>query len=220
MSTTYRVNRFEFRKDTLLWGALIVNTHLLMILAYYALSPNRFTGLTVVIPPVVWIAVSIWVFARTDPPAGTQRQRTIALAVATAYFGLLAYFGGLWGAGAPGPVSTQLTVFSLPPGWNPILKIQTSLVEIVLIPYQFVGYLALAYLIYTAILEAAGSAISGVLGLLSCVSCTWPIIATVATSVVGGTAGITGFVYSQSYLLSTVVFVVTVVLLYWRPGWR
>ena len=78
------------------------------------------------------------------------------------------------------------------------------------------GYLALAWLVYATVIDAAGSAVTGVLGLLSCVSCSWPILASLLTGIGGGGA-LAAAAQSQSYELSTVVFVVTVALLYWRP---
>lgn len=235
MSTTYHFERFEIRRKTVLWVALLVNTQLLLFLAYHVLSPNQITGVLPVVVPLVWITVGLLAITRTDLPAASQRQRTIALAVATGYFGLLGYFGGVWGPGVGSlPVGADFSVLSAPPGWAPrlfvnlpvdgitvaSLQIPVQGVRINLIPWQVVGYVALAYLIYATVLDAAGAAISGVLGLLSCVSCTWPVVATVATGVLGGGAAFAGVVYDQSYLLSTVVFAVTVGLLYWRPGWR
>lgn len=235
MSTTYRFHRFELRRDTLVLGALLVNTQLLLFLAYHFISPNNVTGLMPVAVPLVWITVGVWALVRTDAPAASQRHRTIGVAVAATYFGLLGYFGGVWGPGVTSiPAGVDFSVFSAPPGWAPrlfinlptdgitILSLQVPFqgVRINLVPWQVVGYVALAYLIYAAVLDAASSAISGVLGLLSCVSCTWPVIATVASSVLGGSAAVAGVVYDQSYVLSTAVFVVTVGLLYWRPGWR
>lgn len=221
MSVTDALDRFEIRRDTLVWGALLVNTQLLLMAIYHVLSPNDIAGLTPVVVPVVWITVGLWAIVRTDPPPASQRRQTVALAVATAYFGLLGYFGGVWGAGIVDyPTSVRLATTSLPPGWAPALLANTPWIRLSVLPFQLVGYVALAYLVYATVLEAAGSAISGVLGLLSCVSCTWPVIASIVTGVVGGSAALAGVVYAQSYLLSTAVFVATVGLLYWRPGWR
>lgn len=235
MSTGYEFDRFELRRDTVLIGALVVNTQLVLFLAYHLLSPNEITGVVPVAIPLVWITVGIWVLLRTTVPSVSQRQQTVGLAIAAAYFGLLGYFGGVWGPGVTSiPAGVTLSVFSAPPGWAPRLFVNLPMdgihlfavhlpfqgLRLNLVPWQIVGYLALAYLIYAAVLDAAGSAISGVVGLLSCVSCTWPVIATIATSVLGGSAAVAGVVYDQSYLLSTGVFVVTVALLYWRPGWR
>jgi hypothetical protein len=71
--------------------------------------------------------------------------------------------------------------------------------------------------VYATVLDAAGSAVTGVLGLLSCVSCSWPVLTSIATGLVGGSSGVAAAVSNGSYGLSTLVFVVTVGLLYWRP---
>jgi len=44
------------------------------------------------------------------------------------------------------------------------------------------------------------------------------VIAPVLTGLVGGGAALSAAASGQSYAMSTVVFVVTVALLYWRPG--
>jgi hypothetical protein len=84
-------------------------------------------------------------------------------------------------------------------------------------PARVVGYLALAYLVYATVIDAAGSAVSGVLGLLSCVSCSWPILASLLTGVFGSSSALVAATFDLSYDVSTLVFVVTVALLYWRP---
>lgn len=221
MSTSYRFHRFEVERETLVVGGLVVNTMLLLIAVYYAVSPNGIIGPVPVLVPLVWISVAVLVFLRTRLPAADFRQRTIGLAVATAYFGLLGYFGGIWGQPIPAiPHGADVTLFGAPPGWTPRVAVNSPVVYLNLLPWKVAGYLALSYLVYATVLDAAGSAISGALGLLSCVSCTWPVIATAASSILGSGAALTSVAYDQSYLLSTVVFLVTVALLSWRPGWR
>jgi hypothetical protein len=220
-TTTYTFDRFEIRKDTALWAVLLLNTELLLVLGYLFLGDNMVTQPRTLVIPFVWINLSLWVLVRTDVPSVGDRQRLTGLVVAAAYFGLLTYFGGLWGAGvAEFPTQFRVAWFSLPPGWAPAVLLNSDLLRLSIVPYQFVGYVALAYLVYVTVLDAAGSAITGVLGLLSCVSCSWPILASIVTSLFGGSAALAGELYSQSYLLSTVVFVATVALLYSRPGWK
>jgi hypothetical protein len=221
MTWTSTVSRFEIDRKSVLIGALVANTMVLLMGVYYAVSPDDLIGPIPVVVPLVWISVSVLVFTRTRLPETSRRRRRLGLAIGAAYFGLLAYFGGLWGAPIQAiPMGVDLTLVGAPPGWTPRIALNSPLVYINLLPWKFAGYLALSYLVYATVLDAAGSAVSGVLGLLSCVSCTWPVIATIASSVLGGTAAVTAVAYNQSYLLSTVVFLVTVVLLYWRPGWR
>jgi hypothetical protein len=84
-------------------------------------------------------------------------------------------------------------------------------------PYKLLGYATLAYLIYDTVLDTAGSAVSGLLGLVSCVSCTWPVIATLAAGIAGSGTAVAAAANEWSYTIGTVVFVVTVALLRWRP---
>ena len=85
------------------------------------------------------------------------------------------------------------------------------------VPARRVGDLALSCLVYATVIDAVGAAISGLLGLFACVSCTWPIVASVATGVVGGGSAAATVALGFSYDLSTAVFLATVGLLYWRP---
>jgi len=220
-TTTYQVDRFEIRKDTLLWGVLLLNTELILLLGYQLLSNNVISQLSSAIIPFVWINIALWVVARTDLPTVQYRTRVVGIAVATVYFGLLSYFGGLWTVG-PSQFGWRFAVsLAAPsPGWTPIVHVDTALFQIDVIFYQFVGYLALGYLIYASILRTAGSAVVGVLGLLSCVSCNWPLFAAMITTVFGSSTAVAGAVLNNSYIVSTFVFVLTVALLHYRPGWR
>jgi hypothetical protein len=212
--------RLRPRRETLLWGALLVNTELLLLLLYATFSDVRLLSLGAVrlwIYPFVWINVALWAVVRTTHAPAPSRHRWLAGTLAVAYFGVLAYAGGLVGIGhAHGPETFRIA-WTNPPGWSPTLLYAGNGVTLALLPYKVAGYAALAYLVYATVLEAAGSAVTGVLGLLSCVSCSWPVLASVATGVFGSGTVVASAVYGWSYDLSTVVFVVTVVLLYWRP---
>ncbi|WP_436909601.1 DUF7546 family protein [Halosimplex marinum] len=219
VDTTALADRFRPRRETLLWGALLVNTEILLLLAYAALGSADLLsarGLRLWVYPFVWINASVWAVARTDIAPSSTRNRRLATVLAAAYFGVLAYTGGLVGPGH-GSLGLDVALTSLPPGWAPAVTYNGMGVSVVLIPYKVVGYLTLAYLVYATVLDAAGSAVTGVLGLLSCVSCSWPVLASIATGVAGGGSGIAAAVSAGSYGLSTAVFVATVALLVYRP---
>lgn len=206
------------------WAVLVVNLQLVAVVAYYA-----FTSATLVQPRyavygLVWVNVGVLAILRARPPtdvAFATRQR--AIAVAAAYFGLLAVFGGLVSPGL-GEFATGLRIAWLPPGWGPAVLYGGSHVALALTPAFVVGYVALSYLVYATVLEASRSAVAGVVGLFSCVSCTWPVLAAIASSILGGAgilgASAVGTSWTYYYDLSTVVFLVTVALLSWRPGFR
>ena len=219
-----RFGAFVPDRETLLIGLLIVNSELLLLGVYWLVSSSELTGLLSIrywIYPFVWINIGLWAIVRTKPAPAPSRDRWLAGIVAVGYFLLLAYVGGLVGpAVGMAERNLSLTVLGLPPGWAPTVLYNGTYLAMSLFPFKLVGYAALAYLVYATVLDAAGSAVTGLLGLLSCVSCTWPVLASLATGILGSGSAIAGVVYSQSYGLSTVVFVVTVGLLYWRPFGR
>ncbi|MDG5778279.1 hypothetical protein VB773_15070 [Haloarculaceae archaeon H-GB2-1] len=213
------VPEIRFQKDTLLWGALLVNTELLVLLAYGVLGSTSLRDPLAVrywLYPFVWINVGLWAVLRTRPAPSSTRHRRLAAVLAVGYFGLLAYTGGVVGH-AHQATGLRISWWALPPGWGPAVLYNGMGLSLNILPYKVFGYGALAYLVYATVLDAVGSAVTGLLGLLSCVSCTWPVLASLVTGVVGSGTAIAGAVYAQSYGLSTVVFVVTVALLYWRP---
>jgi len=215
--------RLRPRRETVLWGSLLVTLELGMLAAYSLLGSSSLVSLAGVrfwIYPFVWINVGLWAVVRTVPAASgaSTRQRLLAGLLAAGYFGLLAYTGGLVGSGMTEAAGVVRVVWAtIPPGWGPAVTYAGDLATLTLVPYRIVGYLALAYLVYATVLDAARSAVTGVLGLLSCVSCSWPVLASLATGVAGSGSGLAAAVSTGSYGLSTLVFVVTVALLYWRP---
>lgn len=207
--------RFRPSRSTLLWAGLLVNTELILTFAYVLLADVRIDEWRYLFYPFVWLNVSVWALVRTDPAARSRRDRYLGGAVALGYFLVLAYAGGVIALGSHHATGWRLSW--LPPGWGPALLYAGESVRLSLMPYNLVGYATLAYLVYATVLDAAGSAVSGVLGLLSCVSCTWPVLATLFSGVAGSASAVAVAANEWSYALGTVVFVVTVGLLVWRP---
>jgi hypothetical protein len=216
------IGRFRPSRETLAWGGVLVIAEVLLVLLYVLGSDNVtiYEPVTLLVLPWVWINVGLWAIVRTRPLASGRRKRLLAGAIGAGYFLVLAYVGGIV-APATGP-ATGLTphVAAVPPGWGPFLTYQGSLVDLTLMPYNLVGYTALAYLVYATALDASNVLVGGLVGLFSCVSCTFPIIASVLTGLVGSGAALAGLANTNAYLLSTAVFVLTVGLLYWRPFGR
>ncbi len=218
-ATSFRPSPPE--RDTVVYGALVLNTELLVILFYPGFWRTTLNGLFNIFLAFVWINVGVWALLRTDPPDAPRRQRRTAFGIAVGYFALIAVAGGLVSVGdlfidVPLPESGPRIAWLIP-GWGPAVTYVGDLVRVALLPYRVIGYLALSYLVYATVLDATGSAVSGALGLLSCVSCTWPVLASLATGLLGSSSAVALSVMNWSYTLSTVVFLVTVALLYWRP---
>jgi len=200
------------------WAALLINVQLVLVFAYYIGTGVTVTEPRYVLYGLLWINLGALAIYKTQVPDGVDfATKRRSLAIASGYFGLLVVFGGLVGTGLGGDAS-GFRIAWLPPGWGPAVVYAGSNVVIALMPAFLVGYIALAYLVYVTLLDAAGSAIAGVIGLFSCVSCTWPILAAIGSAVIGGAGLLSATALDASYGFSTAVFVVTVALLYWRPG--
>ncbi|WP_435124775.1 DUF7546 family protein [Halobaculum sp. D14] len=204
-------------RRAVLLGTLVVNVELAAVVAYFTFTNAAMTSPAFTLYGLVWVNTALVVFAGFDAPDAARSTRRRAAAVAVAYFAVLAAVGGVVGA-ASANATPSLSVALLPPGWGPALLVTGFGVDAILMPAKVLGYAALALLLYGAVADAAGAGVAGVLGLFSCVSCTLPLVAGAAATLLGGggalVAATTGFGYGPS----TLVFLVTVALLWWRPG--
>ncbi|MDZ7747089.1 MAG: hypothetical protein U5K28_11530 [Halobacteriales archaeon] len=221
-SNTLSVRLHERRPATrtlVYWGA-ILNTQLLLVILYSILvsgPPGSLRGVFILVMPWIWLDISWWAYRNTSMPRVVGRRKTVAALLAGGYFLVLAFVGGVLLPGiGERATGLRLVTYQIPPGFAPALLYSGERLVVNLIPYKVVGYLALAWLVYGTVADASGSVGAGVLGLFSCVSCVLPVIAGVLTTVTGS-AGFAATIGQQSYLLSTTVFVVTVLLLRWRP---
>jgi hypothetical protein len=202
----------------LLYGALIGNSLAVLSVAYVLLSGITITQPRYAVYGLAWIFVGVVAVWKTDPAPADERTRRRAAAVAILYFVALAAAGGvLVTAMRPGAGEFGIRLATLAPGWGPAPVVSTPWAALVLMPARIVGYVALAYLVYATVIDAAGAAVSGIVGLLSCVSCSWPILASILSGVLGGSSAVVAATFDFSYDVSTVVFLLTVALLYWRP---
>lgn len=207
--------RTEFSdRRSLLYTAVVANTLLLLALVYGVLNGRPPTVYWVF--PIVWITIGTWAVFHTSSVSADTRTRATAGAIAFAYFLLLAFVGGLFGPASGPETGLTVQVTALPPGWNPAILYGGAFVQFAIVPFSAFGYAVLAYLVYITALEAEGAAAGGLLGLFSCVSCTLPVIASLLGGFAGGVAMTAA--RTQSYAIGTAVFVVTVVLLLYRPG--
>jgi hypothetical protein len=210
---TARIGRRE-----LLYAAIALNTLGALTVAYLLLAEITITQPRYMIYGLAWVAVGALVLWKTDPAPTDERTRRRAAAVAAAYFVALAVAGGVVVAAMrPGAGEFAFRVATLAPGWGPAPVLSTPWAALVLMPARVVGYLALAYLVYATVIDAAAAAVSGVVGLFSCVSCSWPILASLLSGALGGSSAVVAATFDFSYDISTAVFLLTVALLYWRP---
>ncbi|SFK78466.1 hypothetical protein SAMN04487950_1076 [Halogranum rubrum] len=218
-----RLPRLAYATDVRRW-AVVVAVELLLVAGYFGLTGAEPTTLRFVLYPFVWLNVGVWAVNRTRPPAASRRQRILAGCVASAYFLVLTYAAGLLAFGHSHPDAVGVTLTAASPGWGPLVAYTTPNLRLLFVPFRVVGYLALSYLVYVAVLDAAKAAVPGLLALVTCIGCSFPLVVAavggVAGGVTGGSAGVVTAVAAYSLDLSTVVFVLAVGLLYWRPVGR
>lgn len=217
MTVSLAGRRLDLSREDVLLATFVANLELALVVGYFAFAGATLTSPLFTLYGLIWVNVALLVFARYSPPSGSPSARRRAAIVAVGYLGLLAAFGGV--VGPPTPATPGgLGVAFLPPGWGPALTYGGSLVTVVLMPAKLLGYAALAYLLYGTLVETAGAGLAGLLGLFSCVSCALPIVAAVAASLFGGGGALLAAAAGMGYGPSTLVFLVTVGLLWWRPG--
>jgi hypothetical protein len=204
--------------------ALLANTLVLATLLYVVLTPADLTPARFTLYGLLWVGVGLAVLYReaTVARSASIRARRAATGVAVAYLTALAFAGVVIPGGVPEAVANGWFVRTLPPGWGPALVYGGVDIAVVLTPARVVGYLALAALVRGTVLDAAGtgalrSGAPGLLALFSCVSCSLPLLAGAAAFLFGAGSALAATTASLSYDLSTLIFLVTVGLLYWRP---
>jgi len=202
--------------------AAAVALELALVVGYFLATPGTVTVPRYVLYPFVWINVVLVAASRTPVPSAPPRRHLLAGALAAGYFLVLANWAGLVGltVGGHHPIPEGVLGVSVgagSPGWARV-RLVTEAVYVSVVPYRVIGYLGLTYLVYAAILDASGAVASGALGFVSCLSCSAPILASAVTGLLGGWATLMSTAIAHSVDISTVAFLASVALLYWRPG--
>jgi hypothetical protein len=208
--------RLRGQRWTVAWVlAAIVSLEVIVVVVWFAVADWSVLRPAAVAHPLVWINVAVFGLLVVDTPTGTARFRALAAAVAIGYLILIAWIGGVLRP-TGGPI--ELSVLWLPPGWGPAVRVGSPLVGATLFPYQVVGYLTLAYLLYAALLDAVSPVAGALTGLASCIGCTIPLAAVLLGPLVGGTVPLALGGAGRPAALGTIVFAVSVAILLWRPG--
>lgn len=211
----------DVRRDVTVIGGLLA-IQLAFVAVYFLATDAEATQPRYLLYPLAWIAVGLWAPLRVGPRTGSTRARVVGAAVAVGYFLLVVWIAGLIGTHGDHVhhVQTGFDVALASPGWGPRVSYVTAIGHVTVIPYLVVGYATLSYLVYAAIADATSAAASGVLGLFACVGCSFSLLASLVAGAAGGSSGLATAVYALSIDLSTLVFLLAVGLLLWRPGLR
>jgi len=184
----------------------------LAVVAYFAISGDSVGELRYVVYPFVWINVGLWAAIDTSPSPGSRRHQIVGVAVGLVYFLAVMAVPGKIGVGVAG-VPVDLRIGWYVPGWGPLLAFQSPWLRLFLVPFEVIGYGALAYLVYANALQFARGTVSGALGLVTCIGCTVPVLAPLLGLLGGPASSLTTTAYAWSYDVGTLVFVVAVGLL-------
>lgn len=181
----------------------------LVVVAYVTVAEVGVLSVRYLAYPFVWTNAAVLAVAFAPLPRPSDRWTVGALAVATGYFLVLCWAGGLLALGEGSGLGT-VDVFSAVPGWGPILAVSGGAIHATLVPFKVVGYVGLAGLAYAALARASRGVLSGALGLVTCVSCTGSVLATLLAGTVGGSTVAVSELMAQSYDLSTAIFLGTI----------
>lgn len=202
--------------------ALVVWEAVLSVV-YFAATPAEPTVLRYLAYPFIWINAAALAVVTTHPKPANARHRAVGLAVAVPYTLALLWVPGILRVGVPGLTAFTATggvhVLWSAPGWGPLVTVRTGWLHANLVPFKAVGYLALGYLAYAAVLRASRSALSGLLGLVTCVSCTAPLFGWLAGVLGAGASAVSaGITYGLD--LGTLAFLASVAALYYGANRR
>jgi hypothetical protein len=183
--------------------------------AYIGVAQLQLLRYRIVAYGITWVVIAGLVLLRVEVPrpGGVLDRR--ALAIAVGYTGLLALVGGIVVLTPAAGYDVRLAL--LAPYWGPAPIITTPVLSVFLFPARVLGYITLGVLVYVLAVDTLQSAAVGVIGLFSCISCTWPIVASLLTGLVGSTGALAVLASTYAFDLSTLVYVVTVALLSYRP---
>lgn len=200
------------------WGAVLF-VQASLVIVYIRTTATGIDRIRYLIYPFVWINLGLWVALHTRRPRTRTRVRLIAGGIAVAYLVLLLALPGKVAIDPVGSVNTGLSVRMAVPGWGPILAYEGAYLRLHLVPFEAVGYTALAYLVYLNLNQLSRSSIAGGIAVITCVGCTVPVLVPVL-GILGGTGTtLASTAYAWSYDIGTAVFVLVVIVLYRSLNW-
>ncbi|MFW6384960.1 MAG: DUF7546 family protein [Halodesulfurarchaeum sp.] len=196
----------------------VIGTEAALLLVYLSTTGTTVQSPRYLLYPFVWINVALWAFLTVVPVVGNRRHRYLALPVAVGYYLLLMEIAGNVVFVTHSDLSVSLE--SATPGWGPVLIGTVPGLEFRLIPFETIGYAGLAYLFYANVLSVSRGLLAGTLGLLTCVSCSLPLWGPLFGLIGGPATGLIEPATRLSYDIGTVIFLLTVFVLYYSNRGR
>lgn len=188
--------------------AFVLLAQIALLFGYLYATTTSITSVSHTLYPIAWITLGVWLVLHLRTYGPPQFRPRLAATIAVGYFLVLGTVGSTFGLSGG---SATTTVTWATPGWGPIVFLNAVAVQVVVVPFEVIGYLALSYGVYRAIAASVGGALSGLVGLFACVGCVMPILAALGGVFGGVTAALQPS--AMNYGLATIIFTVTVGLL-------
>lgn len=216
----HRINEFTPYLRPLTVFNLLFAAQLVAAVVYGAVFEVPVSSFRRFLIPFIWVAIGVMAVWYTKPASAEMRYRFLGATISASYFVLVLYLSGMIGPSTAVESTTGSAGVGVEwwasLGWGPIVVYSGEWISAALIPYQLVGYLALAYLIYAAVLDITKSAAAGVLGLIPCPGCAAPLFAPLLAGAAGASSAF-ALLLVYTYEIATIFFIGAVALLYWRP---
>lgn len=217
----HRINEFSPYLRPLTVFNLLFAAQLFAAVVYGVVFEVPVTSFRRFLIPFIWITISVMAVWYTKPASPDTKYRLLGVTISAGYFLLILFLSGVIG---PQPTSVESVPGSsgvgvewwTSLGWGPVVVYSGEWVSAAFVPYQLIGYLALAYLIYAAVLDITKSATAGIIGLVTCPACAAPIFAPLLAGAAGASSAF-ALLLAYTYEIGTIFFAGAVALLYWRP---
>lgn len=195
------------------WIAVFVLEIYAVIAYFQATGATPTAELRYLLYPLVWMTVAVWAMFAVDLKSESRLRKVLSSMIGVVYFLGLLWISGNLGLGIPGSeFALRTEMYS--PGWGPLVVVTGPWLRLFLVPFEVIGYAGLSYLLIGNVLELSRGTISGALGLVTCVGCTVPVLVPLVGLLGGPATSLTTTAYAYSYDLGTLLFVLTMVLLY------
>lgn len=209
-----RLDDPRVRWHLVFWGT-VVFVEVALVALYLRFTPAEVDAVRYVVYPFVWIDVALWAVLRSRPVPARTVARVGAAGVAVAYLGVLLWLPGNLAVDPVDALGTGLEWRMAIPGWGPVVGYEGDLLRLRLVPFETVGYLGLAYLVYLNLLLVTRASFAAIAAIGTCVGCTVPVLVPLLGLLGGTGTSLASTAYAWSYDVGTVLFVAVVGVLWW-----
>lgn len=206
-------NSDRVRQRMLLWTG-VVAAELAVVMLYLQVAGTQVTQVRYLLYPLIWINVGVWAVMTAKPIPASRGLTALAATIAGVYLVTLLAIPGKVGLAGAGAAVDGIRIAWLVPGWGPLVAMDGPLIRAYLVPFEVIGYGAIAYLLYANLLTVSRSSFAGVFGVVTCVGCTVPLLVPVLGLLGGTGASLASTATAWSYDIGTAIFLGVILLLY------